>query len=275
MARPEAVGVVAELWRFPVKSMAGEKVEEAFITGQGLLGDRGYALLDVEVDDLVSASNRHFPGLMNWGATFLEPPRLDSPLPAVRVTSPDGASAASDTPALPELLSSHFGRRVRLVRAMPDAYRRRQAAFFAGVGLECIAPAGSLVDLGPVSVISTATLSGLSRAGPGSRFDPRRFRMNLVMATTAEGFVENAWVGRQLELGGQVRLAVALPDPRCVMTTLAQGDLPKDPVILRTVAGLNCLPVGAGGPLPCAGVYATVVRSGLVRVGDSVLLTDG
>ena len=273
MTTSEAVGVVAELWRFPVKSMGGEKLGKAVVTDQGLLGDRAAALLDLETNELVSASNRHFPGLMEWRATYIEPPEVGRALPPIRITGPDGSSALSDAPVLADLLSSHFGRPVSLVRVAPDGYRRKQAAFFAGIGLDCLAPSASLVDLCPVSVISSATLGELTRSRPSSSFDPRRFRMNVLITTTADGFVEHAWQGRRLTIG-QVRLEIALPDPRCVMTTLPQDGLPKDPAILRTIAEMNSLPVGTGGLQPCAGVYATVARSGLVGTGDQVLLTD-
>jgi uncharacterized protein YcbX len=269
----ETVGVVAELWRFPVKSMGGERLDDTVVSGQSLLGDRAYALLDPETGDLVSASNKHYPGLMDWRATFVEPPRVDRPLPPVELTAPDGSSAPSDSPALAALLSARFGRPVTLVHAAPAAYRAKQAAFFADVGLGCLAPEEALVDLCPVSVISLATLAGVSRARPGSRIDSRRFRMNLVLATTSGGLGEHAWIGGRLTLGGSVELSVALPDPRCVMVTLPQGDLPRDPGILRTIAELSTLPVGSGKNLPCAGVYATVARSGRVLTGDPVSFT--
>ena len=273
MDTPQPVGAVAELWRFPVKSMGGERLEEAFITGQGMLGDRGFALFDTETNTVVCASNtRHFPGLMNWRAGFLEPPEADTALPPVRITLPDGTSGTSDSPALPALLSSYCGRSVTLIRTVPDSHRTMQSTFFAGIGLECVSPAGTFVDLCPVSVISTATLAALSLARTGSRFDPRCFRMNVVVTTLAGGFVDNTWVGRQLTLGGQLRLAVMMPDPRCVVTTLPQGDLPGDPAILRAVAQVNSLPVGTGSPLPCAGVYATVAHPGPVRCGAPVWL---
>ncbi|MEP7175013.1 MAG: MOSC N-terminal beta barrel domain-containing protein, partial [Gemmatimonadales bacterium] len=259
MTTSEPAGVVAELWRFPVKSMGGGSLEEAILTGQGVLGDRGFALLDVETDEVVSASNtRHFPGLLDCRAAFLEPPQAGWALPPVRITLPDGSSGTSDSPSLPALLSAHLGRRVTLVSTVPDAYATKQSTFFARLDLACTAPTESFVDLCPVSVITTATLAELSLAYQGSTFDPRRFRMNVVVATKPGGFVENAWAGRRLALGWQVRLAVTMPDPRCVITTLAQGDLDKDPDILRTVAQRNSLPVGRGGPLPCAGVYAAV-----------------
>jgi uncharacterized protein YcbX len=267
------VGVVAELWRFPVKSMGGERLDEACITSQGVLGDRGFALLDTETGAVVSASSKHFPGLMNARATFLEPPRADTALPPVRITLPDGTSGTSDSPAISALLSSHFGRSVTLVRTMPDSYAKWQAAFFTEIGLECVSPANSFVDFCPVSVITTATFAELSVACSESRFDPRRFRMNVIVETTATGFAENAWVGCQLALGGHLRLAIIIPDPRCVMMTLPQGDLPRDPDILRTVSRTNSLRVGTGGLLPCAGVYATVAYPGSVGNGDPVLLT--
>jgi uncharacterized protein len=95
--------------------------------------------------------------------------------------------------------------------------------------------------------------------------------MNVVVDTLEDGFVENGWVGRTLALGDTVRLTVVLPDPRCVMTTLAQDDLPKDNDIIRTLAQHNRLDV-AGGLYPCAGVYAVVEATGTTKHGDPVAL---
>lgn len=272
MTTTAPLGRVSDLWRFPVKSMQGERLAEARIGPEGLAGDRAYALLDVEAGEVISASNRHFPGILDCATSFTEPHRGDGQAPPVRVTLPGGASAGSDSEAISSLLSSHFGREVALIRSVPGKYAGKQAAFFDRVGLPTAAPAGSFVDLCPLSIISTATLARLSGARPGSKFDPRRFRMNIVIETGASGFADNAWVGRQLALGAEVRVTINMPDPRCVMTTLPQGDLPKDPDILRSVTQLNSLPVGSGGPLPCAGVYATVETPGVVRVGDRVML---
>jgi uncharacterized protein YcbX len=90
--------------------------------------------------------------------------------------------------------------------------------------------------------------------------------MNVVVATPGEGFVEQDWLGCILEAGG-VRFRVVIPDPRCVMTTLAQDDLPRDNGVLRTLASHNRLEVG-GQPSPCAGVYAVVESPGTLEVGD-------
>ena len=100
---------------------------------------------------------------------------------------------------------------------------------------------------------------------PEGRFEVRRFRPNIVVATgpDQQGFVENDWIGQTLAIGGEVRLRVTGPCPRCVMTTLPQGDLAKDAGILRTAAQNNEANVG---------VYADVVKGGTVRRGDEVTL---
>ena len=95
--------------------------------------------------------------------------------------------------------------------------------------------------------------------------------MNVVVDTPEDGFVENEWTGRSLQIGDTVRLTVFLSDPRCVMTTLAQGDLPKDTEVLRTLVRHNRLDV-AGGLYPCAGVYAVVETTGATGAGDRVSL---
>jgi uncharacterized protein YcbX len=123
----------------------------------------------------------------------------------------------------------------------------------------------------PVSVMTSSTLARLNELSPNNRFDERRFRINVIVKTPQPGFVENGWVGRELALGGSVRLNVALPDPRCVMTTLAQEDLPKDTEILRTLVHHNRIDLPGLGQYPCAGAYAVVTSQGGVQVGDAVL----
>jgi uncharacterized protein YcbX len=96
--------------------------------------------------------------------------------------------------------------------------------------------------------------------------------MNFILKTGALGFVENEWTARALEIGGSARLSVSLLDPRCVMTTLAQDDLPQDTDVLRALVQHNRLQLGDLGKFPCAGVYATVAVQGLVKAGDLVVL---
>ncbi len=290
------VGAVAALWRFPVKSMRGERLEEAEFTDHGLLGDRVYALIDVETGKVVSAkSARLFPGLFACRAAFVESPQPGGEAPPVRIELPDGTSVSSDSAEVDRVLSAYFRRDVTLARAAPEDYTIDQyhpdiedvdpagyqdtfveqklgSAFFAQIGLDSPVPVGSFLDLFPVSVLTTSTLERLSELRPQSRFDQRRFRMNVIVGTEEGGFVENDWIGHELAIGEAMRLGVAMADPRCVMTTLAQEDLPKDTEVLRTLTRHNRVQVGAAGLFPCAGVYAVVASPGKVRVGERVAI---
>jgi uncharacterized protein YcbX len=115
-----------------------------------------------------------------------------------------------------------------------------------------------------IHLLTTATLDRLRELYPPGRFEVRRFRPNIVVETASgENFVEDAWIGQILAIGDAVRLSITGPCGRCVMTTLPQGDLPRDTGILRTAAQHNRANVG---------VYASVLHGGKVRRGDSVRL---
>jgi uncharacterized protein len=296
MAINALVGSVTGLWRFPVKSMRGERLDEAHVTEQGLVGDRAYALIDTDTGKVVSAKSvKRFPDLLACRAAFVQPPGADGDLPPVEITLPDGSTVRSDASDVSGVLSMFFQRDVTLARAAPDDFTIDQyhpdiedvdpaghrdtvveqklgAAFFAEAGIPSPVSVGSFFDLFPVSVLTTSTLQQLSELQPQSRFDERRFRMNVIIDSEEAGFVENDWVSRQLAIGETVRLSVALPDPRCVMTTLAQEELPRDNDILRTLTRHNRIQVADAGRFPCAGVYAVVVAPGTLRTGDEVSL---
>jgi uncharacterized protein YcbX len=131
---------------------------------------------------------------------------------------------------------------------------------------------GAFFDAFPLSVLTTSSLERLNALRPESRFDERRFRMNVIVQANESGFVENDWVGKTLRIGDDVRLQVTMPDPRCVMTTLAQGELPRDIEVLRTLTQHNRLPIAGLGKSPCAGVYAVIAAPGVLRKGDTVSL---
>lgn len=288
------VGSVAELWRFPVKSMGGTRLNEVTLAERGVVGDRVYAVVDVETGKVASAKSvKLFPDLLACRATFLESPRADGDLPPVRIELPNGRSVTSDSSDVDRTLSAYWRRDVRLARVAPDDFTIDQyhpdvegadpgghrdsvvsqklgSALFAELGLASPVPAGAFFDVFPLSVITTSTLRQLSTLRPQSRFDPRRFRMNLVVRTEQPEFVENGWIGRRLRCGADATIDVAMPDPRCVMTALPQGDLPYDTDVLRALVSHNRLEV-AGAQMPCAGVYAVVVAPGTVRAGDRVV----
>ena len=295
MATTGTVGSVAALWRYPVKSMRGERIEQAEITVRGLVGDRAYALIEGDTGKVVSAKSvRHFPDLLGCRAEFVEPPQLGKDLPPVRITLPDGTAVGSDSNDLDRALSAYFRREVRLASAAPEDFtidmyltdvegadskgrkdtvveQKLGSAYFDEAGRASPVPAGAFFDAYPLSVLTTSTLERLTELQPQSRFDERRFRMNVIVASFEPGFVENDWVGRQLVFGDRVRVNVAVSDVRCVMTTLAQEDLPADSGVLRALVEHNRHVAGAR-QLPCAGVYAVIAEPGLIRLGDPVVI---
>lgn len=295
MATDRVVGLVSGLWRFPVKSMKGERLQQADLSEMGIVGDRAYGLIDVETGKVVSAKSvKLFPDILKCGAAFTEQPRSDSEAPPVVITFPDGSTATSDSEDIDDALSAFFRREVRLAQDAPDnftidhylpelqelgptRYREKSiesklgSALFAEAGLESPVPVGSFFDVFPVSVLTTSTLEQLNELRPESRFDERRFRMNLIVDTEDPGFIENGWIGHQLAIGDVARLRVIVPDSRCVMITLAQDELAKDSDVLRTLARHNR--IEAGGSLsPCAGAYAVVLVPGTMRLKDPVTL---
>ncbi|WP_431930924.1 MOSC domain-containing protein [Nonomuraea jabiensis] len=273
----EIIGEVVSLWRYPVKSMMGEELNAAEVGERGLLGDRAYALLDTSDGKVASAKNPgKWPQLFQYRAAFVEPPRSGAKMPAVRVTLPDGTVLASDEAGINEALSRALEREVTLEAAAEaqGAGRARQAEEywpsiegldFQDTVTDFELPEGTFFDCAVVHVLTTATLNRLRELYPQGRFEVRRFRPNVVveMSSPVKDFVEDAWIGQTLRLGDEVRLAVTGPCPRCVMITLAQGDLPKDSGILRTAAQTHEVNVG---------VYASVLRGGQVRRGDAIRL---
>lgn len=257
------IGRIAALWRFPVKSMRGERLERAEISENGLPGDRAYALVDQETQRVVSAVNfKRYPNLFAFRVCYLEPPEAGKLPPAVLIELPDGREVRSDSSDADALISEQIGCDVRLVTSAE--------AEMGGQGTN-----GPFHDAAPVSVLTNSTLRSMKELQPGSVFDARRFRMNLILECQEAGFPENDWVGRILNVGEGIRLAVTQPDARCVMTTLAQDELPEDRAILSGLAKHNRLEVGEKGRYPCAGVYARVLSGGAAAEGDTVGLVDG
>lgn len=276
---------VLELWRYPVKSMGGERLDGSLVTERGLVGDRAFALVDVESGKIASAkSPRRWPNLLDFHAAFVEPPRPDGPLPPVRITLPDGRHVNTDDPDVEELLSEATGRQVRFVSTNPQgAVYEYYVPDIEGVdprGMDFYTEfpndpfgTGSLHDVAPVHVLTTATLTRLQHLYPAGRFDVRRFRPNVVVASDDGGFVENDWVKKELTIG-EVEVRITMPMNRCVMTTLPQGDLPRDKGILRTAALHNRQQVLRMGEFACVGVGGLVQRPGTVRRDDRVVVNN-
>lgn len=200
----DAVGVIADLWRFPVKSMGGERLRASFIGPFGPIGDRRYAV--VARDELVSA--RRQAGLLGYRSTYADADAVEE----VRVTSPDGRVMSLDDPDLEAELSDLMEADIQIHRGQ------------------------SFPDIAPVHIVSVHSISALGTL-VGDELDVRRFRPNIVVESAAgEPFVEAEWVGRTLAIGPTARLEVVIDAERCAVTTIDPDTLNRDKAVLATIA---------------------------------------
>lgn len=279
------IGVVASLWRYPVKSMMGEELQASEFTKYGLLGDRAYALIDGTDGKVVTAKNPgKWPTLFGFRATFIHQLASNATRQPVRITLPDGATVASTAPDCHHILLKALNRTVTLAVAheggvsgiqssLPASWTGKAEEYWPDMeGLDhrdtvtdFTLPPGTFFDCATIHLLTTATLKQLHTSYPQGRFEAQRFRPNIVVDVpdVQSGFVEQTWIGQTLTIGDRVKLKITGPCARCVMTTLAQGDLPKDSGILRTAVQQNQGHVG---------VYATVVQGGTINRGDRLKL---
>jgi uncharacterized protein YcbX len=279
------IGTIHSLWRYPVKSMRGECLPITQVGLLGFPGDRGYAIRDERAGEIRGA--KKIPGLLQFSAQYMEAP-TDTVIPPATITLPDQTTVRTNEPAVHGRLSQALGQEVTIWPRQPadhlDHYRRHPRAMeevrqilgleeeeafpsFEGLPpdiMQYVSPLGTYFDAYPLHLLTTSNLHALSAHHPEGQFAPERFRPNIVIATEDENNAANeaTWKGRVLRLGG-VELLIGVPTIRCVMTTLSQGTLPKDPRILRTVVQHNG---------HCVGVYATVKQAGEIQVGASVEL---
>ncbi|MBM4088032.1 MAG: MOSC domain-containing protein [Planctomycetes bacterium] len=265
-------GKVVSLLRYPVKSMLGEELSCVWLTARGLLGDRAFALISAGDGKVVSAKNpRKWPRMFEFRACYIEPTCPERAIPPVRITLPDGRVTTSTDGDIDRVLSRALERDVKLAAAAPEQPRLEEywpdmeELPHRDTVTEESMPAGTFFDGAAVHLLTTATLGALQKACPDGRFEARRFRPNIVVQldNPVAGFAENDWINHVLAIGEEVRLRISGPCPRCVMTTLEQSDLPADTRILRVAAQQNKAHVG---------VYASVVRDGLIRRGDAIRL---
>jgi uncharacterized protein len=271
-------GSVVALWRYPVKSMMGEELNATCVGPRGLLGDRLYAIVDPDTGKVASAKNpKKWPYLFDYRAAYVDAPNggVDAlggdGIPTVRITFPDGQITCSDDAGLGAALTAMLGRPATLQTAVPDTpileeyWPDMEELEQRDVVTDESLPEGTFFDLASVHILTTGTIDGLRAAYPGGRFEARRFRPNIIVETPPEDgfFPETRWIGRRLAIGDEVRMEITDHCPRCVMTTLPQGDLPRDPGILRAAAQHNEAHVG---------IYAEVTQGGAIRRGDTVRL---
>ena len=286
------VGTVAEIWRYPVKSMGGERLAESAIATRGLHADRMWAVRDVELDTFTTA--RRWPVLLQCSARFAEDPAGRSAAPGdvleVIVTFPDGSELSSSDPAIDDRLSEVVGKPARLesLPALSEKHRyrtpqptkadvRRQFAIPDGEPLPDFSmfpvrklaelaryatPVGALYDAYPLLLMTRASLRAMAERSPGSQFDVRRFRPNVLIDRDGTELAEFAWCGARVR-APNVAFDVDIPTLRCAIPTRQQGDLPADPDVLRTINAHAD---------HCLGVYANVASAGTLAEGDALEL---
>ena len=291
------VGRIVSIWRYPVKSMAGERVSSAHIGELGLNADRTWAVRDVQLDATTNA--KRLPRLLWCTARYAAVPPPDAgpgKAPEVIIGLPDGREVSSADPAVHRALSEYLDREVEL-RALPpiadrDQYRGPKATktdmrTIFGLGPDeplpdlsmfpvrklaeitrYATPIGSYVDAYPVHLLTDRTLRAMAALAPDSNFDVRRFRPTVLIESPDTGLNDHAdhpelgWCGGVLH-AGQATLAPLIPTIRCVMPTHEQPELARDPAITRTIAA---------HARRCLGVYAEVLAPGRIAEGDTVSL---
>jgi len=273
------VGIVKELFRYPVKSMLGERLAVVEIGPKGVIGDRAWALRESN-GRIVTA--KKWANMLGFTAAYEGTPQPEQLAPA-KITLPDGSSVYADDPRASDLISSYLGRPVKLERARPDEHARAEidpATVFGDVGVAAVNPEfteatlpdsfalphGTFFDSAMIHVVATGTLEHMrGLIGADAQLDPRRFRPNIVVETDPRlsGFVEDEWVGGTLEAGAAVKIVSLRQALRCVMTTHEQGELAPDLRILRAAAQHHDAKLG---------VFASIGAPGRVRVGDRVFL---
>ena len=236
------LGHISEVVRYPVKSMAGMSTDSAFLGWHGLDGDRRYAFRRIGDDS-------SFPWL------------TASRLPELLLYQPIGLDGRTGEP-FPTHVRTPAGSHVEL----RSAELQGEIAERYGSGVELMKLKHGIFDEAAISIISLATIAGIGREA-GRDLDRRRFRANIFVETESyEPFQEDEWVGRTLVFGDsdpQPAVSVTLRDERCVMINLDPDTARQNEHVMKTVIRLNN---------NNAGVYATVVRSGPIRVGDRVSL---
>jgi uncharacterized protein len=231
------IGRVVALWRYPVKSMGSEPLEDAEISWHGLAGDRRWAFVrgGVERSGFPWLTIRERPDMGHFQPRLVDPAKPDTS--PTRVRTPAGADLDVVDPALAAELG-HDSRVIKQDRGVFDTF--------------------------PLSLITTQTVASLG-AIIGTVLDVQRFRPNLLVeAASDEAFPEDAWVGSVLRLGGAT-MRIDKRDGRCAVVNVDPGTAQRDPSTLRTIAQAR---------EGCLGVYGSTVRPGHVAVGELVYL-DG
>ncbi|MFA6966224.1 MOSC domain-containing protein [Bosea sp. (in: a-proteobacteria)] len=242
MTQAAFAGAVSSLWRYPISSMGGERLQRAPVAAAGVEGDRIWGLLDGSTGRIASPGReKHFIEVPRGHARFTGD--------GVAVSSDGARWAAPDDPRMLREIAGVFGFNPVLKP-------------FGPFGAEGFRPR---YEHAPIHVITTAGMRSLERDHPGSVIEERRFRPNLVVdwPDEAEAMPEQGWIGREIRIG-EVVLRGSRPCGRCGFITIEQEAIPLDIEILRTVVKRYERNFG---------IYCDVLVPGEIRAGDRVSLS--
>ncbi|HUL96465.1 MAG TPA: MOSC N-terminal beta barrel domain-containing protein [Usitatibacter sp.] len=251
---------IAELWRYPVKSLLGERLTTLSLVGDGVEGDRAWGIQDLGDGRILTA--RREPRLL-----FASSRLTADEVPLICL--PDGRQLAGLGSATDAALSAWLGKAVTLIAAAESEAAR--AEYFADAtddtsrAIEWTMPKGRFVDAFPVLIMTTAGLLGAASAHSAGTWDVRRFRPNVLIHVDGEGWLEDAWTDRQLSVGS-ARLVPRRRCIRCTMVNRAQPGLDRDVNIYKTLHRTH------GGE---AGMWTQVMQPGSISEGDVVCVASG
>jgi MOSC domain-containing protein len=247
---------VAQLWRYPVKSLLGERLPALHALDNGMDGDRMWAIQDRGDGRILTA--RREPRLLFASS------RLSAPSGLPVITLPDGKELTGPGPATDAALSTWLAKPVTLVAAAECNAARAEyfadATDDASQAIEWTMPNGRFVDAFPLLVMTTAGLQGSAASYSNGIWDVRRFRPNILIQLDGEGWLEDAWADRRLSVGS----AQLVPRQRCIRCTMvnrAQPGLERDVNIFKTLHRFH------RGE---AGMWTQVVYPGIISEGDFV-----
>lgn len=252
--------VITELWRHPVKSLQGERIEQADIDGDGLRGDRGWGVRDNATGKILTA--RREPRLLLAAARYLDD---DGP----EITLPNGERVLGVGPSTDAALSAWLERPVSLVAAAESG--PATAEFFddptddSSAAITWTMPTGRFVDALPLLLLTTASLRAGEALHPTGEWDVRRFRPNLLidLGPDSTGWIEDDWCGQTVRAGTAV-LAPRQPCVRCTMVVRPQPGLERDTEVYKTLSRHH------HGTF---GVWTEVDTPGRVQIGDTVTVS--
>lgn len=269
---------VAQTWLYPVKSMQGVRTESLRVGTTGVVGDRNWALLDLDDGRILSAKRvgALLDAIFDDGAMVLpDGTRVDLGTLVDGGTGSDGVCVE---------ISEWLGKRVRVcsvddTSSVSDGPLSYQMTFDppddSSEYYDIPMPEGSFVDLAPLHLLTTATLDGGAAARPDLDWDVRRFRPNLLVDVDGPMFTESTWIGRRIRIGDDLVVQPSQATVRCAMPLRHQPEMGPDAPELHRQPELYRAMNELRPDMPNhLGVYVDVVEPGEVRVGDGLEFID-